>query len=174
MRRNFFIILIVIIIALLAFLGIYQGRRNGVAKFGPLKLGGIAPLGPGDGTFYPYRQIPQSKFYIFVVQKDLGDCIFEDCDPYYGKAIETMGGWLEGVSINQPDTADMFGLDKDAVVDGKSSIVIIMDNNSELVGIYPNKTTRDLISLLKLHQKLIEKNCPEGNEICDSVLFDLR
>lgn len=119
-----------------------------VTEFGPLKLGERAPMGPGDGTFYPYRWIPKSKFYMYVVQKDLRDCIFDDCHPY-GKFIEQNGGWLEGISIKQPDTADMFGLERDEVLEGKSSIVVVADGNSRLIGIYPNKTVNDLSLILR-------------------------
>lgn len=140
-----------VIIAVFLVLGC---ERNKVVKFGPLKLGEQAPCKPGDSTSYPFRRIPQSKFYIYVVEKDLPTmCVFEECGPH-GEIVECLGGWLSG--DDQAEEAVSFGLDEDMVRQGKASIIVVANQDSKIVGIYPNHTMQNLPEILKRHVDLID------------------
>jgi len=125
---------------------------GGVRTFGPLKLGGNIPMGPGDYTFAPQVKIPPSRFYISVVQKNLW-CVFEECNPE-GANIESLGGWLQGENTDQPEIQEIFGLENNP---GISSIIVVGNQEEKIVGIYPNKNIGDVSNVLNIHSKLILK-----------------
>ena len=145
-------ILALLCLALLI-LGLYvliSSRK--ITEYGPLKLGETAPFKPGDQTSYPYRTIQQSRFYVYVVQKGLPtDCVFEECG-MSGVLVDCMGGWLSG--DEQAETAERFGLDIEKVRAGKSSMVVVADKDSKIVGMYPNRTTHNLPTILQKHPEL--------------------
>ncbi|MGK5091090.1 hypothetical protein WDW89_03620 [Deltaproteobacteria bacterium TL4] len=149
--------------------------RDQVKEFGPLKLGGPTPYKPGDSVAYHLRKIPQSKFYIYVAEKDLlPDCAFEDCG-IHGGVVECLGGWLSGNSTDQPTHTEAFGLDKSEA----TSIIVVADQDSTIVGIYPNYTMQNLPEILKRHADLIDfgsfaVKCPRGDQtVCCGCGQDL-
>jgi len=131
-----------------------------VSKFGPLKLGGDMPLGPGHSTFYPYKTVPKSKFYVFIAEKDFW-CVFEDCG-LDGAYIETMGGWLGGENLNQAEIAYMFGFDIDRIEKKYHSVMVVGDADAKIVGIFPNKGMSDLLPVLRSYPKLADFNLIKG------------
>jgi hypothetical protein len=139
-------------------------REVGVKEFGSLKLGGYAPYLPGDSTSYPYRRIPQSDFYIYVVEKNLPTmCVFEECG-VHGEIVKCLGGWLSG--DDQAEDVEMVGLDLEQVQNGEASIIVFADHNSKIVGIYPDYTMQNLPEILKRHVDLIDfgsyaENCSQ-------------
>lgn len=123
-----------------------------VSEFGPLKLGSPAPIRPGDRTAHPYKIVPVSKFYVFVVASKVPTmCTFEECG-VNGDIVERMGGWITG--DEQAESAEMVGLSESKVRRGEQSIIVVSDKNSRIIGIYPNRTMKDLPALLKLHPEI--------------------
>lgn len=105
---------------------------------------------------HPYRYIWESKFYVYVVQKDAYHCALEDCG-MSGVLVDCMGGWISG------DTAiasahNGYGLNKDEVEVGKSSMVIVADKDQKIVGIYPNYTIQNIPYILKNHRDIIDRD----------------
>ncbi len=145
------------VIILLFFILLVMGiqmilSQNRTIEYGPLKIGNKSPDRPGDPTAYPYKVVPESNFYVSVVQKGLPVyCIFEDCG-MYGILVECMGGWLTG--DDQIETAEEFGVDYKKLKADKASMIIVADKNANIVGIYPNKRMYDLPNILKKHPDL--------------------
>lgn len=134
---------------------------GGVRHFGSLRLGGDMPSGgPGDFTFAPVYNIPQSKFYVTIVQPNMW-CALEDCG-LDGALIQTMGGWLQmekpGVD---PEIKKAVGLDLEENREVES-ITLIGDQNGKIVGIYPNRGLSDVLSILRLHPDLADFSLLEG------------
>lgn len=128
--------------------------ESGVTEFGPLKVGKRAPFGPGDPTSHPYKFIPVSNFYIYVVARKLSTmCVFDDCG-VNGDVVERMGGWLTG--DEQAESAEMVGLDQSKVLSGEDSMIVVADKNVRIIGIYPNHKMIDLLTILKRHPELGE------------------
>lgn len=121
----------------------------GVSKFGPLKVGGLSPVQPGDPTAHPHRFTPNAKFYVLVVAKGLPTmCTFEDCGAE-GELVEALGGWITGDTQNE--TIHLAGLEQTEVKQGRQSIIVVSDKEGRIVGIYPNSKMSDLPSILKVH-----------------------
>ena len=126
---------------------------GGVIRFGPMALGGEMIGGPGSDTFAPQLIIPSSKnFYIEVVQENLW-CVFEECSSE-GQVVYILNGWLQGENIEQPTIKNDYGLRENEKV---KSLVIVGDKYGRIVGIYPNKTIDDLLSILQIHHNLWTK-----------------
>jgi hypothetical protein len=117
-----------------------------VERFGPLKVGGDLPIGPGDTTFAPYMVVPRSRFYINVISTDPNEywCVQDYCG-VEGGYVQKVGGWMEAQNIKtDPELGSIFeNLSK------KSSIVIVADHNAKIISLYPDKTKNDVISILK-------------------------
>jgi len=123
---------------------------GGVIKFGTIALGGEMIGGPGSDTFAPQLIIPPSKkFYIEVVQENLW-CVFEECSPE-GQIVAILGGWLQGENTEQPAIENDYNLYENEKV---KSIVVVGDKTGRIVGIYPNKTIDDLLTILEIHHNL--------------------
>ena len=114
-------------------------------------------MNPGDMAIEPYKQIPESQFYVYAMQKDLPPCAYEDCG-MSGALVACMGGW---VSNAWKQDAPEFGLNELEVEAGKASVVIVADKDSKIVGIYPHRTTHNIPSILKNHPELSDalKGC---------------
>src|SRR3989344_2645979 len=128
-----------------------------LTELGQLKIGGKMPYGPGDGTFAPILEIPESKFYVFMAGEDwciLGDCGIE------GELVQTMGGWLGGENFEQPEVYENFGLEDNPKK--YNSVTIVGDANERIVGIYPNTNITNLFIILKQHSNIIDFNSLKG------------
>lgn len=118
-----------------------------IKSFGNLMWGSETISGPGDYTFAPYLKIPQAKFYVTIIQNEHW-CSNEDCG-LDGAIIQTLGGWLQIESLQgYPDLTDEVGFDFPDD-QGIKSIVIVSDKDGKIVGIYLNKTYKDVLSILK-------------------------
>ncbi len=143
---------------------------KGVDAFGPLKIGAPAPLKPGDPTgyragepdSYPFTHIPSGKkFYVFSFQKELFGreyCAFYECespeDYPNGSSIEDLGGWFS--SDGTPETTRKFGLDPGRIAAGEASLVVVTDSVGTLVAIHPDKTIKDILSILRQHPEIAD------------------
>lgn len=121
-----------------------------VNSFGPLKIGGVSPIQPGDPTAYPHKVTPRAKFYVLIVERGLPTmCTFDDCGPE-GALVAQLGGWVTGDAQNE--TIHLAGLDQTEVKAGRQSIVVVSDKTTRIVGIYPNSRMRDLPAILEALQ----------------------
>ena len=120
-----------------------------VTSFGPLRIGGLSPVQPGDPTAYPHKVTPRAKFYVLVVAKGLPTmCTFEDCGTE-GILVESLGGWITGDTQNE--TIHVAGLDQTEVKQGRQSMIVVSDRTRRIIGIYPNYLMRDLPTILRAH-----------------------
>ena len=124
-----------------------------VSQFGPIKTGDISPVLPGHPTILPYGNVYENmKFYAYVMQKDFGICAYSDCG-MSGVLVACMDGWLSNI---WEQDASLVGLDYADVKSGKSSLVLIANKDSKLIGIYPNATVKDLPKILRGYPQLTD------------------
>ncbi|MGK5090417.1 hypothetical protein WDW89_00215 [Deltaproteobacteria bacterium TL4] len=160
MRPRIIFIFLFMVIPILLLIACDRGK---IKEFGPLKLGEPALERPGDSTSYPYKNVPRSKFYIYVVEKGLPTmCVFDDCGTH-GEVVECLGGWLSG--DDREEVSDEVGLDGS----NATSIIVVADQDSKIVGIYPNYTMQNIPEILKRHVDLIDfgsfaEKCPRGDQ----------
>lgn len=169
--RQFIGMIFITIISVIAFLVIKDYRKlpeGSIRQFNrqvePLKLGLLKtgediPLKPNlERPETPKNVFIASKFYVNIAEPNLG-CFSKYCN-LEAALINTMGGWLEaentGVTIDE-----IFGLDLEENKNIKS-VVIIGDRNGKIVGIYPNKRLKDVISILKFYPELADFNLLNG------------
>lgn len=93
------------------------------------------------------------NFYVYIVQKDIGWCVAENCG-MSGALVECVGGWLASEIVIPP--WEEYGLSKDDVDAGKS-IVVVADKNQKVVGIYPDYTIQNVPYILKNHRDLSDR-----------------
>jgi hypothetical protein len=141
-------------LVLLSLMALVSCFSHGVASFGPLRVGEHAPFGAGDPAAHPYKSVPPSRFYIYVVAKGIPTmCVFEECGRD-GALVEAMGGWITG--DQQVESISMVGLSESKVLDGTQSMVVVADGSGRIVGIYPNHPVDDLRSVLLRHPEFGE------------------
>lgn len=166
MRKRFIIVAIIATVLLAVFFIVLVGKgsrtRGGVTTFGLFKVGNVLPFRPGDGTgwAYPYDKIPSSRFYVYIAEEKFW-CVYESCG-LNGSLIRTMGGYLEGRPLEQPDVASEFGFDDDAIWKKYQSILIVGDQNAKIVGIYPNSDMDDVLTILRFYPQLADFSSLEG------------
>ena len=134
-------------------------RQTEPLKLGPFKIGGDIPLKPKlEWAETPKDGFITSKFYVNIAEPNLV-CFGKYCN-IHAAAINTMGGWLEargtGVTIDE-----LFGLDLEENRNVQS-IVIIGDHNGKIVGLYPNKALRDVVSILQFYPELADFDLLKG------------
>ena len=140
------------LIAIVTLLLTNAAIAQGVQRHGPLQLGNVGPLRPGDPTSHPYRFVPVSRFYVLVVAKGIPTmCVFEECGEG-ADMVRRLGGWITG--DDQGETIAAVGLCETRVRRGEQSIIVVADRRSRIVGIYPNQDVTSLSEVLKLHRNL--------------------
>lgn len=174
--RNLFFVVVIAILVIVAILyiilsiqkyealhagGVRQFNREWSEKFDPLRIGGDMPLEPQPEQMLMSRDVLATvKFYVNVVQSKLG-CTLRYCDVEVAK-IYTLGGWLEAEET-QVTIDEAVGLDLKENQNVKS-IVIIGNQKGKIVGIFPNKTINDVISILKFYPKLVDLDTLKGTD----------
>jgi hypothetical protein len=127
---------------------------QGVSSFGPLHVGEKAPFGPGDPAAHPYKSVPVSRFYVYIVARGIPTmCVYEECGSD-GTLVKMMGGWITG--DQQAESIAMVGLSESKVLGGTQSMVVVADGAATIVGIYPNHPVSDLRSVLQKHPEFGE------------------
>ena len=135
-----------------------------VQEFGELKVGAISPEDHKPGyEVQIYENIPPSRFYVELYDSQITySCFFDGCG-VEGSIVGTMKGWLSGSSI--PEDTEVFGIQTDAngvFTTGDSSLLIIADQNSIIVGLYLNAQVSDLPKILESHPKIADFDLLEG------------
>lgn len=145
----------------------YTPPYGGVRSFELITLDDPAPEKPGDMAA-SYRYIPAGRnFYMFIFQQDLpSPCIFGDCSND-GHIVQCMHGWLSGSG----DRSWADGILTDEAVKTGASLIVMSDADARIMGIYPNYTEYDVVTVLKKYPQYKEKldfclqNSPEKLKI---------
>ncbi len=132
---------------------LFFSSPRSVKSFGPLKLGDQAPIVSENVVEYEHLYTLEYKFYVYAMEKYMSYCALEDCG-MSGVLIACMGGWLSADNVSGEVGADAYGLMGEEVESGKSSIIVVADQNKKIVGIYPNSRVRNIPYILKNHQDL--------------------
>ena len=151
-------ILLILLMAVFLSIGvvIWQKYPFGVIQYKTIALGRRAAQGPGTPTVWapPYRTVPESLFYVFVIG-DEHMCIGSDCG-IGGYFVECLGGWLAGEKIITEEFD--YGL-RDAGVDmEKQTIITIADKEAKIVGIYPGARIRNLPYIMRNHRDFVPED----------------
>ncbi|TSC56069.1 MAG: hypothetical protein G01um101418_437 [Parcubacteria group bacterium Gr01-1014_18] len=147
------------------FLFISSGDFKGVSHFGTLRVGVTAPpnFHPGYEIRDAYKKIPPSRFYInFYSQDIVYNCFFDECG-LGGAMVGSMGGWFAGSGISDLD--ELFGVEinrEELWSTGYSSLMIVTNRESEIVGLYPDAGMSDLSKVLQFHPELADFSLLEG------------
>lgn len=143
----------------------HHKRYFSVTELGSLKVGERPVNDYGYRIFFPEYTFPgpepRFKFYISLFDDTSGLCLYEGCGKY-GAFVETMGGWLLGGGTRQSEPYENLGLRKTDQVNPIRSLIIVSDENLMIVGLYPNATADDLISILRRHPDLADFTLLEG------------
>jgi len=145
----------VIVLSLSLFLIYFFSTPRSVEHFYTLHVGRNAPRQiqtevkdfDGSTTFIG------SKFYVYLVQKEVDWCVVGNCG-MSGALVECMGGWFVGEAVNL--SAGEYGLTEEEVKAGKS-VVVVADKNQKIVGIYPDYKIQQIPYILKNHRSLSDK-----------------
>ena len=155
---NMLIGLLAFVAALIAVAAVYLWNETPISKnkAGSFRVGALAPYMPGDTLHHPYGIVPPSRFYIYVWQNGFrsAQCVYDECGKG-GAVVAALRGWLWGTGFER----EWFQF-SDAV----SSVVLVADQRSHIVGIYPNATMFDVERILKKHPDLADLGRLEGVE----------
>lgn len=157
-QKNLFKIIIVVVSFVILFelyLSFFSYSHS-VKSFGPLKLGDHTPVTADVVVEYEPLYDLKYKFYIYAIEQHMGFCALGDCG-MSGILVDCLGGWLSGQGINGDGGATDYGLSEKDVGSGKSSMIIVADQDKKIVGIYPNSRVRNIPYILKKHENLSEE-----------------
>lgn len=154
-KKHLITIILSTLVAVIMFLFVYVFffSFRSSRSFGPLTLGGPTVLKISDGASAPHYSIWKSRFYVYVIQKDMDYCALENCGAG-GLLVQCMEGWI---SADAAMAADEYGLKESDVRSGKASIVVVADEDQKIVGIYPNRTIQNVPYILKNHRNLSDR-----------------
>ncbi len=126
-------------------------------EIGEFKIGDNAPHKPGD-EIKPYQKIPPSKFYVYLWSPNPNmkyGCINEECGKN-GEVVASLRGWLGGSGTTYEESVPLVNSSK------VNSLIIVADQNSKVVGVYPEKDMPDLPEILSLHKDLADFKMLDG------------
>ncbi len=143
------------IIIFFVFCFYFFSSPRSVKSFGPLKLGDHTPVTADVVVEYePFYDL-EYKFYIYAMEQHMSFCAQGDCG-MSGVLVDCLGGWLSGQGINGDGGASDYGLSEEDVGSGKSSMILVADQDKKIVGIYPYYRIRNIPYILKNHRNLSE------------------
>lgn len=136
MRPIFIVSLMILITLIFLIIPLYDYKNS---KQSSIKIGDTFNAYSNDAHNNDY----QYKFYVFFAKKNQSPSSHSYIP--FSNVIKTIGG-----------TIRIFNIDNGSQYNKISSIVIITDANYKIVGMYPNKTSKDFISILELHPDLAD------------------
>lgn len=108
------------------------------------------------GGMGPYRhEKPQENKYICY----LSGCRYPEPDPphdFLFASIEDLGGWFFSNDMNNPEMPPLFGISQEAMLAGKSSLVVLTDSNGIIRALHSGKTLSDALTILSQHPDLAD------------------
>lgn len=171
MKRYFskkFRILFIFLIILFIAIGVFVRQRYpfGVRQYKTITLGMPAAEKAGDHIIWapPYDKVPEESGFFVYSLGDESMCIGSDCG-IGGYFVECLGGWISGYKI-AGDTID-YGLNDEAINNGKEKVITIADKDGKIVGIYPGARIRNLPYILRNHRDLVSADVFKG---CSDLL----
>lgn len=135
---------------------LYFSSPSSVKSFGPLKVGDRAPIVSESVFEYKHIYNLTYKFYIYAMEKGMSFCALGDCG-MSGILVSCMGGWLSADGLSGDGGASDYGLKEEEVEVGKSSIIIVANQDKEIIGIYPNSRIQNIPYILKNYRNLFKE-----------------
>lgn len=135
---------------------LYFSSPRSVKSFGPLSVGDRAPIVSESVFEYKHLYNLTYKFYIYAMEKGMSFCALGDCG-MSGILVSCMGGWLSADGLSGDGGASDYGLKEEKVEAGKSSIIIVANQDKEIIGIYPNSRIRNIPYILKNYRNLFDE-----------------
>ncbi len=89
----------------------------------------------------------------------LGGCRYPEPDPphdFLFAEIDEFGGWFLANDNDNIKMIDLFGLNPEDVLSGKSSLVVLTDAKGVIVALHPSKTISDAITILSQHPDIAD------------------
>lgn len=156
-HSRYIVVAVILTVFLVAALAQSSSRPLSVSKIGDFKIGSPAPYKPGDEIAHPYGVVPPSRFYVYLWQPGIrnAQCMYDECGRG-GEMVATLRGWLWGSGLDELDT-EYYHLPHSV-----TSLVLVADANSVIVGIYPNAMLFDLERILKKHSDLANLGMLKG------------
>ena len=159
--------------------GVREFGKLKVGGLSPLKPGDqISQMSEELKKRLSVSRIPEDKkFYLYALEKRRYDivgmyepyentyaciletgCRYPEPDPHHDFLFETMeelGGWFLANDQNNLAMIELFDLDPQEVLSGKSSLVVLTDSEGVILALHPNKTLSDTFTILSQHPKLV-------------------
>lgn len=108
------------------------------------------------GGHKPYdNESPRDNKYICL----LSGCRYPEPDPphdFLFASIEDLDGWFFSNDMNNPEMPPLFGVSQEAMLVGKSSLVVLADSNGIIRALHPGKTLSDALTILSQHHDLAD------------------
>ncbi|NQU82330.1 MAG: hypothetical protein HQ539_00025 [Parcubacteria group bacterium] len=135
-----------------------------ISEFRKLKVGMLALLKPGETIGYLLDALVKHSMTHIPKYENEYACFTDSCrypepDPphdFLFAEIDHLGGWF--IANDEDNTAmiELFGLNPENVLSGKSSLVVLTDADGIIVALHPNKTLSDTFTILSQHLELID------------------
>lgn len=76
-------------------------------------------------------------------------------DPLFSQT-EELGGWFLANDNDNIKMIELFGLNPQEVLSGKTSLVVLTDTQGKIIALHPGKTLSDSITILSQHPELVD------------------
>lgn len=159
--------------------GVSEFGKLKVGEVAPLKPGNSIGYLSDALVKNSITRIPEDKkFYLFALQKRKYDivgmyekyeneymcflgagCRYPEPDPphdFLFDAIDRLNGWFLTNDHDNSKMIELFGLDPQEVLSGKSSLVVLTDAKGFIVALHPHKTMSDALTILSQHPGLAD------------------
>lgn len=164
--------------------GVQEFGALKVGQPAPLQPGDTLKRFGNKPEQYSLTHVPTGKkFYLFSVQKRkydmvggkgpyrdekpsvneyacyLSGCRYPEPDPphdFLFAYIEDLGGWFFSNDQDNSALPPLFGLSQEAVLNGESSLVMLVDSNGIIRSLHPGKTLSDALTILSQHPDLAD------------------
>ncbi len=155
-----------------------------VGQPAPLQPGdSLTPFGD-EPSRHAITHVPKGKkFYLFSVQKRkygmvgikpepyeshpyentyqcfIGSCRYPEPDPphdFLFAYIDDLGGWFFSNDEENDALPSLFGISRENMLRGDSSLVVLTDSHGIIVALHPGKTLADALTILSQHPDLAD------------------
>ena len=99
------------------------------------------------------------KPYINKYACFIGSCRYPEPDPphdFLFAHVEELGGWFFSSDEENDAFPSLFGISRDEVLRGESSLVVLTDSKGIIVALHPGKTLADTFTILSQHPDLAD------------------
>ena len=87
----------------------------------------------------------------------LGSCRYPEPDPphdFLFAYVEELGGWFFSSDEENDAFPSLFGISREEVLRGESSLVVLTDSRGIIMALHPGKTLADTFTILSQHPDL--------------------